>query len=87
MATSHFAVTPQSDVVHTCVHDFHRHGDTFGTTENACFCAYNPQITTSPTSLFSANFNGNRVKTHPKPWTWPLTSKAVKKSKVLQING
>ena len=28
---------------------------------------YNPQITISPTSLFSANFNGNRVKNHPKP--------------------
>ena len=37
-------------------------------------CIYNPQITISPTSLFSANFNGNRVKNHPKPWTCPLTS-------------
>ena len=35
-------------------------------------CIYNPQITLSPTSLFSANFNGNRVKNHPKPWTCPL---------------
>ena len=32
-------------------------------------CIYNPQITISATSLFSANFNENRVKTHPKPWT------------------
>ena len=30
------------------------------------------QTTISPTSLFSANFNGNRVKNHPKPWTCPL---------------
>ena len=35
-------------------------------------CIYNSQITISPTSLFSANFNGNRVKNHPKPWTCPL---------------
>ena len=32
------------------------------------------QITISSTSLFSANFNGNRVKNHPKPWTCPLRS-------------
>ena len=45
---------------------FGRHGDTFGTTENAFFsCIYNPQITVSPTSSFSASFNGNRVKNHP----------------------
>ena len=37
-------------------------------------CIYNPQITIWPTSLFSANFNGNRVKNHPKPWTCPLSS-------------
>ena len=34
-------------------------------------CIYNPQITISPTSLFSANFNKNRVKNHPQPWTCP----------------
>ena len=35
-------------------------------TENAFFsCIYNPQITVSPTSSFSASFNGNCVKTHP----------------------
>ena len=28
-------------------------------------CIYNPQITVSPTSSFSASFNGNRVKNHP----------------------
>ena len=45
---------------------FGRHGDAFGTTENAFFsCAYNPQITVSPTSSFSASFNGNHVKNHP----------------------
>jgi len=35
-------------------------------------CSYNPQITISPASLFSANFNGNRVKNHPQRWTCPL---------------
>ena len=45
---------------------FGRHGNAFGTTENAFFsCIYNPQITVSPTSLFSASFNGNHVKNHP----------------------
>ena len=45
---------------------FGRHGDAFGTTENAFYsCIYNPQITVSPTSSFSASFNGNRVKNHP----------------------
>ena len=45
---------------------FGRHGDAFGTTENAFFsCISNPQITVSPTSSFSASFNGNRVKNHP----------------------
>ena len=43
-----------------------RHGDACSTTENAFFvCIYNPQITVSPTSLFSVSFNGNRVKNHP----------------------
>ena len=43
VATSRFAasfVTPQSDVVHICTHDFRRQGDAFGTTENACFRAF-----------------------------------------------
>ena len=41
-------------------------GDAVGTTENDFFlCIYNPQITVSPTSLFSASFNGNCVKNHP----------------------
>ena len=54
---------------------FGRHGDTFGTTENAFFsCIYNPQITVSPTSSFSVCCNGNRVKNHPIPWTCPLIS-------------
>ena len=30
VAASHFAVTPQSDVVLICAHDFQRHGDVFG---------------------------------------------------------
>ena len=37
---SHFAVTPQSDIVCICAHDFQRHGDAFGTTENVCFHAF-----------------------------------------------
>ena len=46
---------------------FGRHGDAFGTTENAFFRAF---ITLrsqffSPTSSFSASFNGNRVKKSP----------------------
>ena len=45
---------------------FGHHGNAFGTTENAFFsCIYNPQITVSPTSSFSASFNGNHVKNHP----------------------
>ena len=45
---------------------FGRHGDAFGTAENAfSSCIYNPQITVSPTSSFSVSFNGNRVKNHP----------------------
>ena len=45
---------------------FGRHSDAFGTTENAFFvCIYNPQITVSPTSSFSASFDRNCVKNHP----------------------
>ena len=40
VATSHFTATPQSDVVRICAHDFQRHGDAFGTTENARFRAF-----------------------------------------------
>ena len=35
-----FSATPQSDVVRICAHDFQRHGDAFGTTENASFRAF-----------------------------------------------
>ena len=38
--TIHFAATPQSDVVRICAHDFQRHGEAFGTTENASFRAF-----------------------------------------------
>ena len=45
---------------------FGDHANAFGMTENAFFSfIYNPQITVSPTSSFSASFNGNRVKNHP----------------------
>jgi len=37
VVTSHFAATPQSDVVRICAHDFQRHGDAFSTTENTYF--------------------------------------------------
>ena len=35
--TSHFAATPQSDVVRICAHDFHHHGNAFGMTEMPVF--------------------------------------------------
>ena len=61
----HFAATPQSDVV-GYGHVIWMSWRAFGTTENALFsCIYNPQITVSTTSSFSASFNGNRVKNHP----------------------
>ena len=45
---------------------FGHHGDAFSMAENAFYsCIYNPQITVSPTSSFSASFNRNRVKNHP----------------------
>ena len=37
VATSHFAATPQSDVVRICAHDFQGHGDAFGRTEMPVF--------------------------------------------------
>ena len=40
MATSHFAATTQSDVVRKYARAFQRHGDAFGTTENARFRAF-----------------------------------------------
>ena len=48
-------------------------------------CIYNPQITISPTSLFSANFNGNRVKNHPQPWTCPLRKQSMRTKGVLPL--
>ena len=36
-------------------------------------CIYNPQVTVSPISSFTASFNGNRVKNHPWPWTCLLS--------------
>ena len=39
VATSHFAMTPQSDIVHICAHDFQRHGNALDTTESAGFHA------------------------------------------------
>jgi len=70
VATSHFAATPQSDVVCICAHDFQRHGDAFGTTENACFRVF---ITLRSEFhyiiVLSELYNGNRVKNHHKPWT------------------
>ena len=49
-------------------------------------CIYNPQITISSPSLFSANFNGNHVKNHPKPWTCPLKLKLKKEQGQWQLN-
>ena len=44
------------------------------------FVHLNPQITISPTSSFSANFIGNRVKDHPKPWICPFKGKPYQKA-------
>ena len=56
----HFAATPQSDVIGIWSRDL-------GVMATLAFfsCIYNRQITVSPTSSFSASFNGNRVKNHP----------------------
>jgi len=37
VATSHFAVTPQSDIVRIGAHDFQCHGDAFGMSEMPVF--------------------------------------------------
>ena len=64
----HFAATPQSDVVgiknygHVIWASWRR----FRYDRKCLFsCIYNPQITVSPTSSFSASFNGNHIKNHP----------------------
>ena len=68
--SGHFAATPQSDVVRICAHDFVVMATLSVPQEMPFFsCIYNPQITISPTSSFSASFNGNRVQNHSKPWT------------------
>ena len=75
VVTSHFAATPQSDVVRIimCIW-FSASWRRFRYDKKCLFsCIYNAQITISPTSLFSVNFNQNRVKNHPKPWTCPLS--------------
>jgi len=57
--------TPQSDVVSMWSHDLGVMA-TLSVQQKMHFsCIYNPQITVSPTSSFSASFNGNRVKNHP----------------------
>ena len=69
----HFAATPQSDVVGIWSRDFGVMA-TLSVQQKMPLllffllffsCIYNPQITVSPTSSFSASFNGNRVKNHP----------------------
>ena len=62
----HFAATPPSDVVGIWSCDLGVMV-TFPVRQKMTFllCIYNLQITVSPTSLFSASFNGNRVKNHP----------------------
>ena len=70
----HFAVTPQSDIVGIWSRDLGVMAALSVWQKMPFFsCIYNPQITISPTSSFSASFNGNRVKNHPKPWTCPLS--------------
>ena len=63
----HFAATPQSDVVGIWSHDLGVMA-TLLVRQKMPFslsCIYNPQITFSPTSSFSASFNGNLVNNHP----------------------
>ena len=66
----HFAATPQSDVVGIWSRDLGVMA-TLSVRQKMLFfsfffpCIYNPWITVSPTSSFSASFNGNRVKNHP----------------------
>ena len=62
----HFAATPQSDVVGIWSRDLGVMA-TLSVRQKMPFfsCIYNPQITVSPTSSFSASFNGNRVKNRP----------------------
>ena len=68
----HFAATPQSDVVGIWSRDLGVMATLSGHRKCLLFffffffsCIFNPQITVSPTSSFSASFNGNRVKNHP----------------------
>ena len=67
----HFAATPQSDVVGIWSRDLGVMATLSVRQKMPSFfssffsCIYNPQITVSPTSSFSASFNGNRVKNHP----------------------
>ena len=62
----HFAATPQSDVVGIWSRALGVMA-TLSVRQKMPFfpCIYNPQITVSPTSSFSASFNGNCVKNHP----------------------
>ena len=77
VATSHFAATPQWRSAHMCTW-FSASWRRFRYDRKCAFSyIYNLQITISPTSLFSANFNGNRVNNHPQPWTCPLTKGAL----------
>ena len=58
---SHFAATPQSDVVGIWT----RHLGVVATLSvRQKMPFFDPQITVSPTSSFSASFNGNRIKNH-----------------------
>ena len=61
-----YAATPQSDVVGIRSRDLGVMA-TLSVRQKMPFFSriYNPQITVSPTSSFSASFNGNRVKNHP----------------------
>ena len=76
----HFAATPQSDIVRICAHDFGVKGTLRYDRKCLFSCIYNHQITISPTSSFSASFNGNRVKNHPKPWTCLYNGKFMTKN-------
>ena len=85
VATSHFAATLQSDVVRICAHNFQRHGDAFGTTENDCFRAF---ITLR--SQFRLHHCSQRTLTEIdqkslKPWTCPLKGHGLEHAQCIRL--
>ena len=68
----HFGATPQSDIVGIWSRDLGVMATLSVQQKMPFLCAFITLRSVSPTSSFSASFNGNRVKNHPLPWTCPL---------------